>query len=99
MISHEYIVTAAHCFDKAEHGKIHEKIVNLKCGTRNNKIHLTPIHIVNHPEWDESTHDIAVIQINKVEYSTTLRPACVISREELLRDSKLTVVGTGEGCK
>ena len=96
MISHEYVVTAAHCFEKVTHGKIHEKIKNLTCGAKYNRNLLNPIHIIKHPKWNGSTHDIAVIHIHKIKYSLGIRPACVISKEELLMDSKLTVVGTGK---
>ena len=96
MISHEYVVTAAHCFEKVTHGKIHEKIKNLTCGAKYNRNLLNPIHIIKHPRWQYSAHDVAVIHIHKIKYSLGIRPACVISKEELLMDSKLTVVGTGK---
>ena len=95
MISHEYVVTAAHCFDKVEHGNLHENIINFKCGTKHNKTLQTPVNVIKNRRWDSLDHNVAVIQIQKITYSTVIRPACVMSREELLLDSELIVVGTG----
>ena len=95
LISEEYVITAAHCFTKLEKGDIHKKVVDLKCGANNNRSLLNAIKVIENPKWQNSAHDIAVIQIQKITYSTVIRPACVMSREELLLDSELIVVGTG----
>ena len=95
LISREYIVTAAHCFNDAGWDNIHKNVINLKCGARGGRVPLNAIKVTKHPSWSNVTHDIAVIQIQKVAYSTTIRPACVISREEWLMYSNLTIIGTG----
>ncbi|KAE9546900.1 hypothetical protein FO519_009888, partial [Halicephalobus sp. NKZ332] len=96
LISHEYVVTAASCFSNIKHSSPHQNVMNLKCGAINGRVPLNATKIIKRPGWDNFAHGIAVIEIQKTKYSTVIRPACVISREDLLEDSVVTVVGTGE---
>ncbi|KAE9550837.1 hypothetical protein FO519_005965, partial [Halicephalobus sp. NKZ332] len=96
LISHEYVVTAASCFSNIKHSSPHQNVMNLKCGAVNGRVPLNATKIIKRPGWDKFAHDIAVIEIQKIEYSTVIRPVCIMSREDLLLDSKLIVVGTGE---
>ena len=95
LISKEYIVTAAHCFDGAGQGNIHKRIVDLKCGAKNSRVLLNATKVIKHPGWNKLAHDIAVIKIQNITYSTIIRPACVMNQEELLLNNKLIVVGRG----
>lgn len=96
MISEEYIVTSALCFQGIKRGNLHDNIQNLRCGVRSSRVYLKPIKVIEDSGWNDLSQYIAVIRIEKIKYSTVIRPACVLNEEELLMDSELTVVGTGE---
>uniref|UniRef100_A0AC34GJ37 Peptidase S1 domain-containing protein n=1 Tax=Panagrolaimus sp. ES5 TaxID=591445 RepID=A0AC34GJ37_9BILA len=95
LISSEYILTAAHCFDEVKY-PLHERFIKLRCGSVGNMIDVKALKVIKHSVFaDTDMHDLALIKIKEVKYTEYLRPVCLISYEKILENSPVTVVGSG----
>lgn len=95
LISEVDIITSASCFDDSK--LLHKKFKMLSCGSVNNMIALHPENVKKHEAF--GTHNLAIIRIKSVTFSTVIRPACLTKFENVLQGSPVTVVGSGEQCK
>uniref|UniRef100_A0A914YG93 Peptidase S1 domain-containing protein n=1 Tax=Panagrolaimus superbus TaxID=310955 RepID=A0A914YG93_9BILA len=95
LISSEYILTAAHCFDESKVPQ-HERFTKLRCGSVRNRIDVAALKVIKHSVFaDSQMHDLALIKIKEIRYTEYLRPICLISYEKIFENSPVTVVGSG----
>uniref|UniRef100_A0AC35EU39 Peptidase S1 domain-containing protein n=1 Tax=Panagrolaimus sp. PS1159 TaxID=55785 RepID=A0AC35EU39_9BILA len=93
LISSEDILTSSSCFDNAKLPQ-HERFINLSCGI---STAMTPMFAINVKKQETfGNHKLALIRIKEIkEFSTHIRPICLMSYEQILEGSEVTVVGSG----
>ena len=99
LISSEYILTAAHCFDDSKISQ-HKRFIRLQCGSVGNMVNVKPEKVIKNEVFsDTQMHDLALIKIKPIQYTKFLRPVCLTSYEQILENSPVTVIGSGLECK